>query len=83
MEEIYHDSSYVLFEDHIFNIEKQIAMFNKDTVIIQDLSTHRQTLDDIFEEFSNFERKFLDLRRNLDRNNSSDVQKLDGMKIFY
>ena len=70
------DMECMLLEEHVLNIEKLIALFNRDTVLVQDLSTYRMELENIFESFSTFERKFLDIRRSLDRKDQNDLNKL-------
>ena len=60
-------------DDCMVNIESLIARFNKNTVSLLDLATYRQELKDIFDVFSLFERKYLELRGKLDRNLDNDI----------
>ena len=40
-------------------IDMLIAMFNKDTVVFQDLNTFRQELNKIFDAFTGLQQEFL------------------------
>ena len=70
-------------DDYTVNIESLIARFNKNTVSLLDLATYRQELKDIFDVFSLFERKYLELRGKLDRNSDNDIIRLNQLKELH
>ena len=57
-------------------------MFNRDTVTIYDLDTYRIELENIFESFTRYQKKYLDLRRYL-KINKSDDDKLQKLNQLY
>ena len=57
-------------------------MFNRDTVTIYDLDTYKIELESIFESFTRYQKKYLDLRRYL-KINKSDDDKLQKLNQLY
>ena len=76
-------SEYVLLQEHLLKTEKLLALFNEDTVVFQDLYTYRLDLQKIFDSFSIVEKKYLEIRRFLDRNDPDDVKELIRLKKLH
>ena len=69
--------------EHVLKTEKLLALFNEDTVVFQDLYTYRLDLQKIFDSFSIVEKKYLEIRRFLDRNDPDDVKELIRLKKLH
>ena len=78
-----YNKKYMELDACTVNIQSLIARFNKDTVSLLDLGTFRQDLNGIFDSFTGFERKYLDLRAKLDRNKEQDVVRLNNLKELH
>ena len=67
-------------DNYTVNIKSLIARFNEETVTLLDLGTYRQELKDIFDVFSNFEKKYLDLRGKLIGEGETEVLRRTELK---
>ena len=83
MNERDYDAKYMALDGMTVSIETLIAMFNQDTVSLIDLGDYREELQRIFQSFLDFEKKYLKLRGQLDRNNETDVLRLTDLKALH
>ena len=83
MEEADYQAKYMEMDNDTVNIESLLARFNKDTVSLLDIGTFRDDLNGIFDAFTKFEKKYLDIRSKMDRNKEADILRLTTLKELH